>query len=134
MTYLADISGSWMFGYQNGVIGGCIVLPSFHHEFNLPPVGTSKYSDTISNIVSFLQIGALAGSLLIFSVVRKLGRRWALGCGAGFFFIGSIMQVFAHGSLNLMYTGRAIAGIGLGSVTVLVPMVIFHLKVLILDL
>lgn len=116
-----------MFGYNNGVIGGCIVLPSFHRDFGLPPVGSTEYSNVISNIVSFLQIGALAGSLLIFSVVRHFGRRWALGCGAGIFFIGSIMQVFSHGSLSLMYSGRAIGGIGLGCITVLVPMVNFQL-------
>jgi MFS family permease len=113
-----------MFGYNNGVIGGCIVLPSFHRDFNLPPVGTKEYTTIISNIVSFLQIGALAGSLLVFSIVKFLGRRCALGCGGGVFFIGCSMQVFAHGSLSLMYSGRAICGIGLGCVTVLVPMVI----------
>lgn len=35
LTFLACL-GSWMFGYNNGVIGGVLVLPSFMRDFNLP--------------------------------------------------------------------------------------------------
>jgi len=124
MIALLTTSGTWMFGFNNGVIGGCVVLPSFHRDFNLPPTTSTAYTSIISNIVSFVQIGALAGSFLVFPIVKNLGRRWALVFSGATFFAGSAMQVFSHGSVDLMYVGRAVSGVGLGSVTVIAPMYI----------
>ena len=39
LAFLACL-GSWMFGYNNGVIAGVLVLPAFESDFNLPPVGS----------------------------------------------------------------------------------------------
>lgn len=80
-------------GFNNGVISGCVVLPSFHRDFNLPPKTSTAYTTITANIVSFLQIGALAGSFLVFPIVKHLGRRWALVSSGVMFFIGSAMQV-----------------------------------------
>lgn len=82
-----------MFGYNNGVIGGCIVLPAFHRDFGLPDKGTDRYNAIVSNIVSFVQLGALAGALLIFPIVRMWGRKKAL-CVAGITYVtGCSLQV-----------------------------------------
>jgi len=81
-----------MFGYNNGVVGGCMVLPAFRRDFNLPLAGTFQYTTITSNIVSFLQIGALVGSLLVFPIVKSFGRRSALGISGVVFFIGAAMQ------------------------------------------
>lgn len=81
-----------MFGYNNAVIGGVMVLPAFESDFALPPTGTYKYTTITSNIVSFLQVGAIAGSLMVFPILKYLGRRTALGISGIVFFAGATMQ------------------------------------------
>lgn len=121
-------TGSWMFGYNNGVIGGTIILPSFHATFSLPDPTTPEYATITSTIVSLLQLGALLGSLLIFPLVRLAGRLPSLALGSLLFAFGCLLQVFASGHLPYMYAGRFIAGIGLGCITVVVPMYISELS------
>ncbi|KAL5349874.1 hypothetical protein ACLOAV_004908 [Pseudogymnoascus australis] len=125
---LCATMGSWMFGYNNGVIGGAIVLPSFHTTFSLPDPTTPEYATITSTIVSLLQLGALLGSLLIFPLVRLSGRLPSLALGSVLFAFGSLLQVFASGQLSYMYAGRFIGGIGLGCITVVVPMYISELS------
>ncbi|KFZ00732.1 hypothetical protein V501_10523 [Pseudogymnoascus sp. VKM F-4519 (FW-2642)] len=117
-----------MFGYNNGVIGGTIILPSFHAAFSLPAPSTPEYATITSTIVSLLQLGALVGSLLIFPLVRLSGRLPSLAIGSGLFAFGCLLQVFASGRLPYMYAGRFIGGIGLGCITVVVPMYISELS------
>jgi hypothetical protein len=85
--------GSWMFGYQNGVIPGVLVLPSFFRDFKLPPVGTQHYNNVTGNIVSLLQIGGLVGSMSMFPVMRWAGRRGGLCVSAGSYCVGAALQV-----------------------------------------
>ncbi|OBT94481.1 hypothetical protein VE01_07207 [Pseudogymnoascus verrucosus] len=125
---LCATMGSWMFGYNNGVIGGTIILPSFHAAFSLPAPSTPEYATITSTIVSLLQLGALVGSLLIFPLVRLSGRLPSLAIGSGLFAFGCLLQVFASGRLPYMYAGRFIGGIGLGCITVVVPMYISELS------
>ena len=82
-----------MFGYQNGVIPGVLVLPSFFRDFKLPPVGAQHYNNVTGNIVSLLQIGGLVGSMSMFPVMRWAGRRGGLGVSAAAYFVGAALQV-----------------------------------------
>lgn len=81
-----------MFGYNNAVIGGVMVLPAFERDFALPPTGTFKYTTITANIVSLLQVGAIVGSLMVFPILKYLGRRTALGISGVVFFAGATMQ------------------------------------------
>ncbi|KAF8245420.1 general substrate transporter [Wilcoxina mikolae CBS 423.85] len=121
-------TGSLVFGYNMGVIGGCIALPSFHRDFNLPPLDTVEYSYVTANIVSAMQGGAFFGSLGTFPITEKLGRRLALTVAALTFFLGSAIMTFSYGSLPMMYAGRFIGGLGVGSVSLLVPMYLSELS------
>lgn len=82
-----------MFGYQNGVIAGVLVLPSFFADFNLPPVGSASYNYITATIVSLLQIGGLIGALATFPAMKFWGRRIALACAGAVYFIGAAVQV-----------------------------------------
>jgi len=82
-----------MFGYNNGVIAGVLVLPSFYRDFNLPPVGTKAYNNITGNIVSLLQIGGLVGSLGTFGVMKYWGRRGAMIFSGAVYLVGAVMQV-----------------------------------------
>jgi MFS family permease len=92
LTFLSCL-GSWMFGYNNGVIAGVLVLPSFFHDFHLPPVGTSSYNNTTANIVSLFQIGGLVGSMLTFPCMKYWGRRIALMIAGAVYLLGAVLQV-----------------------------------------
>ncbi|KAF4632407.1 hypothetical protein G7Y89_g5729 [Cudoniella acicularis] len=92
LTFLACM-GSWMFGYNNGVIGGVLVLPSFISSFNLPPEGTTGYANATANVVSLLQIGGLVGSMGTFPLLKLGGRRISLGVAGAVYFVGAVVQV-----------------------------------------
>jgi hypothetical protein len=82
-----------MFGYNNGVIAGVLVLPSFSRDFNLPTVGTKAYNNVTGNIVSLLQIGGLVGSLGTFGAMKYWGRRGAMMFSGSVYLVGAVMQV-----------------------------------------
>jgi MFS family permease len=82
-----------VFGYNNGVIPGVLVLPAFYEDFQLPPVGSSSYNTITSNIVALVQIGGLAGSVGTFPLMKFWGRKIALSVAAGVFTIGAALQV-----------------------------------------
>ncbi|KAH7397621.1 general substrate transporter [Cadophora sp. MPI-SDFR-AT-0126] len=127
LTFLACL-GSWMFGYNNGVIAGVLVLPSFVHTFHLPTPGTPAYNTIIENIVSLLQIGGLVGAMATFPGMKYWGRRVALAISAAVYTVGAVMQTFSYGKLSMMYAGRFITGLGAGGATVVVPLYIAELS------
>lgn len=92
LTFLSCL-GSWMFGYNNGVIAGVLVLPAFVRDFKLPDYGSSTYNHIIENIVSLLQIGGLVGAMATFPCMKYYGRRIALACAAVVYLLGSCLQV-----------------------------------------
>lgn len=100
LTILACL-GSWMFGYQNGVISGVLVLPAFYRDFHLPPVGTASYNNITANIVSLLQIGGIAGVLGTFPAMKYLGRKISLAIAAAVYFLGAALQVRAPHSIAM---------------------------------
>lgn len=124
---LLSCLGSWMFGYNNGVIGGVLVLPSFIRDFKLAPEGTSSYNNTTANIVSLLQIGGLVGCLATFPSLKILGRRISLIIAGGVYFVGAALQTFSYGRIDMMYIGRLVTGMGTGSATVIIPLYIAEL-------
>ena len=82
-----------MFGYNNGVIAGVLVLPSFYDDFHLPPVGSEAYNNTTSNIVSLFQIGGLVGSMLVFPIMKYWGRKVGMIILGLVYFLGAALQV-----------------------------------------
>jgi hypothetical protein len=82
-----------MFGYNNGVIAGVLILPSFFRDFKLPIVGTREYNNITGDIVSQLQIGGLVGSLGTFGVMRFWGRRGAMVAAGAVYLVGAVVQV-----------------------------------------
>ncbi|KAH0613685.1 uncharacterized protein H6S33_005571 [Morchella sextelata] len=114
--------GACMFGYNLGVIGGCITLPNFHEEFHLPPTGTEEYNFIVANIVSCFQGGTFFGALMGYPLTERFGRIPTLRVASLIFIVGSAMQTWANGSLGLMYAGRFIAGLGIGGTSLLIPL------------
>ena len=122
LTAIASFGGM-LFGWDTGLIGGILTMPSFQHSFNLNPKSKS-FSDLQGNIVSILQGGCFFGAASSFYIGDRLGRKIALIIAAIVFLIGSTIQTcsgFRMKSLGQLYAGRFIGGFGVGLVSAVVP-------------
>lgn len=103
-------------------IGGVLALTSFEDDFRYSHYTTAQKTTVNSNAVSILQGGAFFGCFLISPVASYLGRRTGLIISSLIFTLGTILQVINTHTLGTFYAGRVIAGLGIGSATVLIPM------------
>ncbi|KAI2463022.1 general substrate transporter [Annulohypoxylon bovei var. microspora] len=113
--------GSSMFGYDSAFIGGAITLPSFVSRFGLGTSASEQSAALSANIVSTFQAGCFFGAILMSYFTEKFGRKFPLiTCGL-VYNIGTIVQVASTGSIGMVYAGRALTGLGVGAVTLVVP-------------
>ncbi|KII95710.1 hypothetical protein PLICRDRAFT_693866 [Plicaturopsis crispa FD-325 SS-3] len=113
--------GSAMFGYDVGFIGGAISLPSFKARFGLNASAATALS---SNIVSTFLAGAFFGALFVYPIHERVGSRSGLLLAGTIFLIGSILTTVSPGLVSLIYVGRAFTGLGVGVVSLIVPVYI----------
>lgn len=111
-------------GYDTAVIGGTMALDSFRRDFALDNIETSKRDTIQGNIVSTFQAGCFFGALLTFPLAEKWGRKKTVILASCVFLIGGALMTAANGNLNLIYAGRAIAGLGIGASSLTVPVYI----------
>ncbi|PYH43801.1 sugar porter family MFS transporter [Aspergillus saccharolyticus JOP 1030-1] len=110
--------GGLLFGYDSGVIGGVLTFDSFHRSFRY----TSKNETRVSAIaVGVQQAGALVGSLLIWPLTNRLGRRPAMAICSFIFCIGVIFEVLDSHARSVFYIGRVICGLGIGGSATVIP-------------
>lgn len=116
--------GALAMGYDTSVIGGTMALAPFRRDFGLDGK-TSFQRDTLQgNIVSTFQAGTFFGALLTFPLGEKIGRKRAIMVASMIFLVGGTLMTASNGLLGLLYAGRGIAGFGIGSVSLLVPVYI----------
>ncbi|CEN60915.1 Putative Sugar transporter [Aspergillus calidoustus] len=116
--------GAIAMGYDTSVIGGTMALDSFRRDFGLNNRSESETDTLEGNIVSTFQAGCFFGSLLTFPLAEKFGRKLATIIAVSIFCVGGSLMTAASGHLGLIYAGRAIAGFGIGSVSLQVPVYI----------
>jgi len=125
MVGLFVASGGLLFGYDTGAINGILAMREFKDQF-----GTNCFdkkgeldicADDSALIVAILSAGTVVGALLAAPAADSIGRRRTLLISVGVFCIGAICQVCAY-SLPLMLVGRVLAGVGVGTISVLVPL------------
>lgn len=85
------------------------------------PLGCLITTSQQSLVVSILSVGTFTGALIGAPAADILGRRLGIVFSAFVFSVGVAMQV-ASTALPLFIVGRVIAGLGVGLVSVLVPM------------
>ncbi|KAK1224675.1 hypothetical protein PQX77_012421 [Marasmius sp. AFHP31] len=111
-------------GYDTAVIGGTMALNSFIRDFHLDEV-TKTDRDTIQgNIVSTFQAGCCIGALLTFPLAEKFGRKKAVMAAMLVFLVGGTLMTASQGNLNMIYGGRAVAGLGIGACSLVAPVYI----------
>ncbi|PVI08632.1 hypothetical protein DM02DRAFT_722825 [Periconia macrospinosa] len=106
--------GVFLFGYDQGVMSGIITGNRFKDDFNQPT------SAELGTMVAILEVGAFISSLLVGRIGDVLGRRRTIMWGSIIFVIGGALQTFANG-MPLMMLGRIIAGLGVGTLSTIVP-------------
>ncbi|KAK5102157.1 hypothetical protein LTR70_007467 [Exophiala xenobiotica] len=112
-------TGSFLFAYDTGIIGGVLTLDSFQKDFGY----SSKQKTTVnSNANSLLQAGAFFACFFTWPFTARFGRRWSIALAAFIFCIGGILQVINTGHIAAFYVARVVSGVGVGMATVMVPM------------
>lgn len=98
-----------------GVIAGVIASPTFINEFNAPdPTHTGL-------VVSLFTVGCVVGVAFAGPLGDYLGRRATLTVGSLVFLVGGVVHTAAM-SLDYLYGGRFVAGIGTGILVMIVPL------------
>ncbi|KAI0091157.1 general substrate transporter [Irpex rosettiformis] len=119
--------GSIFYGWDIGLIGGVLTLPSFKAYFGLNKLSSSANANLSGNIVAVLQGGCFFGALFTGYLSSKFGRKPMLLASGVLYMIGSLIQcIVGLGSseavgLRVFYFSRFFAGLGVGMVSALVP-------------
>jgi sugar porter (SP) family MFS transporter len=111
-------------GYDTAVIGGTMALDSFRRDFGTNNIPQTQRDTIQGNIVSTFQAGCFFGALFAFPFAEKIGRKKTMIIASSVFLIGGTLMTASHGQLNMIYAGRAIAGLGIGASSMTVPVYI----------
>ena len=115
----------FIFGWDIGTIGGVVSLPSFQNHFGtvLNVDGTRSFTDLHTGvIISIFNIGCAIGGPTLAKIGDWKGRKIGTDVSVILYLIGTIIQLSRDNSWVQFLIGRIICGLGIGSVTVLVPM------------
>lgn len=77
--------------------------------------------------MSFVNLTAGIGGLLSFFINDRLGRLWTLRLYMAIYMAGVLIETFSSGIIGVLYLGRLVAGLGIGSLTVIGPMAIVEI-------
>ncbi|EGW30228.1 glucose transporter/sensor [Spathaspora passalidarum NRRL Y-27907] len=118
--------GGFLFGYDTGTISGILAMDYVKELFpaaNMGPNPDFSASEK-SLIVSILSAGTFCGALSAPIFSDRIGRRWTLIISTMFVFnLGVLLQTIAT-SNPLLIAGRAIAGLGVGLISAVIPLYI----------
>ncbi|RYP43183.1 hypothetical protein DL770_011798 [Monosporascus sp. CRB-9-2] len=109
--------GSILYGYDLGVIAGVVGSTSYHERFQATATQNGA-------VVSLFTGGAFFGAGFAGPAGDMLGRRLTIMLGAILFLVGGCIQTAAQ-TINYLYGGRAVAGLGVGFLTMIIRWVTF---------
>jgi len=115
--------GGILFGYDTGVISGIQTMDDWLCVFGKPNASgvCAITSSQQSLVVSILSAGTFFGALFAAPVADFLGRRYCIVLAVGIFAIGVALQT-AVTSIAPFVVGRVFAGLGVGMVSMAIPM------------
>ncbi|KAH7073607.1 general substrate transporter [Paraphoma chrysanthemicola] len=116
-----------LFGYDQGVMGGLLTLPSFLRYFpeidtvHPPPGSSPSHAATIQAItVGAYTLGCFFGAVATIWLGNMLGRKRTIFYGSVIMIVGAVLQTAAYG-LPQLIVGRWVTGFGNGMNTSTVP-------------
>ncbi|CAH0018932.1 unnamed protein product [Clonostachys rhizophaga] len=116
--------GGLIFGYDTGQISGFLEMDDFLQRFGTTNAqGVKEFSRVRSGlIVALLSIGTLMGALVAAPIADRIGRRPSISFWCVIVSIGFVVQIAANTAWYQIMIGRYISGLGVGALSLLVPM------------
>ncbi|KIY74116.1 sugar transporter [Cylindrobasidium torrendii FP15055 ss-10] len=117
--------GGFLFGYDIGVISGCLIMPDFTRRFGDFNEASGEWeldSHKQSIITSLLSAGTFVGALGQAFTSDRFGRRGSILIWSFIFTIGTVIQTATETSIAQMSVGRFVAGLGVGALSAIVPL------------
>ncbi|KAI0783335.1 general substrate transporter [Abortiporus biennis] len=118
------IAFGFLFGYDIGVISGCLIMPDFVRRFGeMGPDGEFVLTSSRQSIItSLLSAGTFVGALGQAFTSDRFGRRGSILIWSGIFTVGTVIQTGTTFSIVQITIGRFIAGLGVGALSAIVPL------------
>ncbi|TFK42071.1 general substrate transporter [Crucibulum laeve] len=118
------IHQGFLFGYDIGVISGCLIMPDFIRRFGeIDGNGQPFLSSSRQSIItSLLSAGTFVGALAQAFTSDRFGRRGSILIWSGIFTVGVVIQTATEFSIVQITIGRFIAGLGVGALSAIVPL------------
>ncbi|RCH85742.1 hypothetical protein CU097_004500 [Rhizopus azygosporus] len=118
--------GGFCFGYDTGVISGVLTLPDFIQVMTGDPSVTTLRAIQKSVITGLLLAGCFVGSLFAAPSCERLSRKITIVLASSLFILGAGIQTGAK-NYGMMIGGRFVAGLGVGSLSMAVPLYLSEL-------
>ncbi|ODM21282.1 hypothetical protein SI65_04335 [Aspergillus cristatus] len=116
--------GGLIFGYDTGQISGFLEMPDFLNRFGQRKGNGTQYFSNVRAglIVGLLSIGTLMGALIAAPIADRIGRRLSISVWSVVVSVGFVIQIASVTAWYQLMIGRLIAGLGVGALSLLVPM------------
>ncbi|KAK4683736.1 MFS transporter, SP family, sugar:H+ symporter, partial [Tremellales sp. Uapishka_1] len=116
--------GGVLYGYNQGVFGSVQVMSEFvsryPHVLDSTLPGYSAIKKGL--LTSILELGAALGSMIAGPLADRYSRKFSISAWCIIFMLGVALQTGATYQLGFIWAGRFIAGLGVGALSMLVPM------------
>ncbi|RSH89617.1 hypothetical protein EHS25_002168 [Saitozyma podzolica] len=110
--------GGVLYGYNQGVFGSVQVMASFNARYQ----STLDDSTAKGFLTAILELGAFVGSLFAGPGADFASRKYSIAAWCIVFMLGVAVQTGANEAVACIYAGRFVAGLGVGALSMLVPM------------
>ncbi|RAO72431.1 uncharacterized protein BHQ10_008443 [Talaromyces amestolkiae] len=112
--------GGLLYGYNQGVFSGVLTMTAFGEHMGDYTTNSTKKGW----LTSILELGAWFGTLYSGFLAEVLSRKYAILINTAIFILGVVIQCTAVTSSgpNSILAGRFITGMGVGSLSMIVPM------------
>ncbi|KAG8733168.1 hypothetical protein FRC11_008230 [Ceratobasidium sp. 423] len=109
--------GGLLYGYNQGVFSSVLGM----YSFNKRMASVTEHSGTKGWLVAILELGAWFGVLCTGQLADRFGRKRTIMLAVVVFIIGVIIQTAAFKPVSI-FVGRFITGLGVGSLSMAVPL------------
>ncbi|KAH8704830.1 putative MFS monosaccharide transporter [Talaromyces proteolyticus] len=119
--------GGFLFGYDQGVISVTLVMPQFIDKFPRIALTASGAGFWKGFLTAMIELGAFLGALNQGWIADRISRRHSIVLAVFIFTLGSILQT-AAANYAMLTVARLIGGIGIGMLSMVVPLYISEIS------